>query len=209
MNVAAIRSRALCVAALILAVQPAAAQLTETAEEAARLEAETRYAQPPAPIGEFLRRDPGYAILNAPSPDGRYFLVPRATQLSTLELMSRPTYRLAELEVRPATDRLWHLDTYGITGLRLYDLEARRFRDVELPAYTFVCDPMWSPDGARMASLAHLPPGTELWTANAPTSRARPGSDARSLATIGTGARVDFQRTVDLRPTRMLQWTPE
>ena len=68
-------------------------------------------------------------MLDTPSPDGRYFLVPRATQLSTLELMSRPTYRLAELELRPDTDRLWHLDTHGINALQFYDVQARRFRD--------------------------------------------------------------------------------
>ena len=56
-----------------------------------------------------------------PAPGGRHFLVPRATQLSSLALMSRPTYRLAELELRPATDRLWHLDTHGIRALQIYD----------------------------------------------------------------------------------------
>lgn len=209
MNVAAIRSRALCVAALILAVQPAAAQLTETAEEAARLEAETRYAQPPAPIGEFLRRDPGYAILNAPSPDGRYFLVPRATQLSTLALMSKPTYRLAELEVRPETDRLWHLDTFGINGLRFYDLQGQRYREVPLPANTFISDPVWSPDGLRVAFLAHLPTGTEVWTAAPATGRASRLSRTRILATLGTESHVNISPEVEMRPSRMLQWTPE
>lgn len=209
--------RAVAVLLLALTTTPAVAQESASgADSASRSavaialqEAEARYAQPPAPIVDFFRRDASFAVLDAPSPDGRYFLVPRATQLSTLELMSRPTYRLAELEVRPATDRLWHLDTYGITGLRLYDLEARRFRDVELPANTFVSDPMWSPDGARVAFLAHLPRGTEVWTADAATGRARRVSDARILATIGTDAHVDIQPTVDLRPSRMLQWTPE
>ncbi|HEU5209814.1 MAG TPA: prolyl oligopeptidase family serine peptidase [Longimicrobiales bacterium] len=208
MNVVAIRSRALCVLALF-AAQPAAAQLTETAEEAALLEAEARYAQPPAPIGEFLRRDPGYAVLNAPSPDGRYFLVPQATQLSTLELMSKPTYRLAELEVRPATDRLWHLDTFGINGLRIYDLQARRYREVSLPANTFISDPVWSPDGGRVAFLAHLPTGTEVWTADPANGRASRLSRARVLATLGTESHVNISPEVDMRPSRMLQWTPD
>ncbi|MGH7444999.1 MAG: prolyl oligopeptidase family serine peptidase, partial [Longimicrobiales bacterium] len=168
-----------------------------------------RYIQPPAPIADFFSRDPSFAVLDAPSPDGRYFLVPQATQLSTLELMSRPTYRLAELEIRPATDRLWHLDTYGIDGLRIYDLEARRFRDVELPAHTFVSDPVWSPDGARIAFLAHLPGATEVWTADAASGRARSVSDARVLATIGTSAHVNTSPSINLRPSRMLQWTPE
>ncbi|HSH46316.1 MAG TPA: prolyl oligopeptidase family serine peptidase, partial [Longimicrobiales bacterium] len=172
-------------------------------------EAEARYVEPPAPIGEFFSRDPNFAVLDAPSPNGRYFLVPEATQLSTLDLMSRPTYRLAELEIRPATDRLWHLDTFGITGLRFYDMEARRYRDVALPEGTFVSDPVWSPEGDRVAFLAHLPEGTEVWTADAATGRAERVAPARVLATLGTGTHVNIAPGVNLRPSRMLQWTPE
>ncbi|HEX5580198.1 MAG TPA: prolyl oligopeptidase family serine peptidase [Gemmatimonadaceae bacterium] len=201
----------------LLALAPASAAAQPAAERAPKVDAErvaleeanARYVQPPAPIADFFSRDPNFATLNAPSPDGRYFMVPRATQLSTLELMSRPTYRLAELEVRPATDRLWHLDTYGVNGLRIYDMEGRRFRDVQLPAGTFVSDMTWSPDGARLAFLAHLPQGTEVWTADAATGRASRFSDARVLATLGTAAQVEITQEVDLRPSRMLQWTPE
>src|SRR5690606_7702217 len=132
-----------------------------------------------------------------------YFLVPRWTELSTLELMSRPTYRLAELEIRPATDRLWHLDTYGIVGLRVYDLEERRYRDVQLPEGVFVSDLVWEPEGSRFAFLAHLPGRTEVWTADAATGRAGRLSDARVLATLGTEAQTDVQGS------RMLQWTPQ
>ena len=200
-------------ALLLLALAPASLAAQRPArpptDQTARDEAAVRYVQPPPPIAEFFRRDANFATLDAPSPDGRHFLVPLATQLSTLERMARPTYRLGELEIRPATDRLWHLDTYGITGLRIYDLEARQFRTVTLPANSFVSDPVWSPDGARLAFLAHLPGGTEVWTADAATGRAARFSDARVLATLGTAAHVDITPGVELRPSRMLQWTPE
>jgi len=176
-------------------------------ELAAVREAEAHYIQPPAPIADFFHRDPNFATLDAPSPDGRFFLVPLATQLSTLGLMARPTYRLAELEIRPATDRLWHLDTFGIYGLRIYDLDARRFRDVKLPPGTFISDFMWSSDAKKVAFLAHLPTGTQLWTADAATGKASRLADARILATIGTQTQVDIAPTVDMRPSRMLQWT--
>src|SRR5690606_24880835 len=68
---------------LFSSVAPAAAQQPVarlTAEEIARAEAETRYVLPPAPIPEYFRRDPSYATLDAPSADGRYFLVPRWTE---------------------------------------------------------------------------------------------------------------------------------
>ena len=187
----------------------APATTTDRAELVALEEAETRYVQPPAPIADFFGRDPNFATLDAPSPDGRHFLVPLATQLSTLELMARPTYRLAELEIRPATDRLWHLDTYGIYGLRIFDLDARRYREVKLPPKSFVSDMMWSPDGARVAFLAHLPGGTQIWTADAATGSAKRFSDARILATVGTEVQVNISPEVDMRPSRMLQWTRE
>jgi len=197
------------VAAAQPAARPSAAAERDSSARLAVLEAEARYETPPAPIAEFFRRDASFATLDAPSPDARRFLVPKWTQLSTLALMSRPTYRLAELEIRPATDRLWHLDTYGVNGLRIYDLSSREFRTVALPANTFVSDMVWSPDGARVAFLAHLPAGTEVWTADAATGRAERVSDARVLATIGTEAHVDIAPGVEMRPSRMLQWTPE
>jgi dipeptidyl aminopeptidase/acylaminoacyl peptidase len=173
------------------------------ADDIARREMEARYILPPAPIAEYFARNPNYARLDAPSPDGKTFLIPLATELSTLELMARPTYRLAELEIRPATDRLWHLDTYGITGFRFYDLDTKRFRDVALPAGTFVSDMVWSPDGTKLAFLAHLPSHTEVWTADVATGRAQRFADARVLATLGTSAQTSVE------PSRMLQWTPE
>jgi dipeptidyl aminopeptidase/acylaminoacyl peptidase len=219
--------RSAAVLLLVVGVAPAAAQrpaagsdgattpagavprTAAAADAAAIAEYDIRYAQPPAAIADMLTRDANWATLDAPAPNGRYFLVPRATQLSTLELMSRPTYRLAELEIRPATDRLWHLDTYGINGLQIYDIETRQHRAVNLPANTFISDLTWSPDGARVAFLAHLPRGTEVWTADAATGRASRFSDARVLATIGTSSRVNITQNIDMRPARMLQWTPE
>ncbi|HET7273925.1 MAG TPA: prolyl oligopeptidase family serine peptidase [Longimicrobiaceae bacterium] len=183
---------------------PALAQAPMPAiSETARSEMAAQYIMPPAPISEYFDRDPSYATLNAPSADGRYFVVPRWTELSTLELMSRPTYRLAELEIRPATDRLWHLDTYGIIDLRFYDLKDRRFRDAQLPDDLFISDVVWSTDGARVAFLAHLPGGTAVWTADAATGEAERLSDARILATLATSAQTEIEGS------DMLQWTPE
>lgn len=197
--------------AIAAPIAPASAQQAGRApsDAHARQEIEIQWAQPPAPIGEMLRRDPNFATLDTPSPDGRYFMVPSGTQLSTLELMSRPTYRLAELELRPATDRLWHLDTYGINGLRIYDMEARTFRQVQLPANTFISDLMWSPDSRRIAFLAHLPNGTEVWTADAATGRAQRFSNTRIMATLGTSSAIGITVDIDTRPSRMLQWTPD
>lgn len=158
----------------------------------------------PAPIiQDFFSRDPNIPSLEYLSPDGSHVAVALSTELSTLERMAETTYRLAELELRPRTDRLWHLDTYGVNALRIYSLADRTWRDVSLPAGTFASDLTWSPDGSQLAFLAHLPGGTEVWTAQASTGQARRFADARILATIGTGAQGQ-----GTRPSRMLQWTP-
>lgn len=162
------------------------------------------YVLPPASVQEILATDKNYATLQYLSPDGDHFLVPRINEFSTLELMSRPTYRLAEMEIRPATDRLWHLDTWGIYGFRFYSLARRRYVDVELPEGSFASDFTWSPGGDRIAFLAHLPDHTEVWTARTGDGRAAPVSGARVLATAGTSSRGQGQG-----PSRMLQWTPE
>ena len=162
------------------------------------------YMRPPAEIARMLQSDKNYATLNYLSPDGDHFLIPHVNELSTLELMARETYRLGELELRPQTDRLWHLDTYGIDGFRFYSLSERRFIDVDLPARSFASDFTWSPDGSQMAFFAHLPTHTEAWIADPSSGRTQSLGNARVLATIGTSARGQGSR-----PSNMLQWTPE
>ena len=187
-----------------LAVAPVAPSTVSAQDAPAANPDADHYVLPSASIRELFRTNKNYATLSYMSPDGDHFVVPLVTELSTLEIMSRETYRLAELEIRPQTDRLWHLDTYGIYGLRFYSLSGRRFVDVDLPEGSFVSDLTWSPDGAQMAFLAHLTDGTEVWTANPATGRARSLSDARVLATVGTSARGQGSQ-----PSNMLQWTPE
>jgi hypothetical protein len=162
------------------------------------------YLRPPAEIERILQSDKNFATLSYMSPDGDHFLIPHINELSTLDLMARETFRLAELEIRPQTDRLWHLDTYGIDGFRFYSLSGRRFIEVELPSGAFASDFTWSPDGSQMAFLAHLPTHTEAWIANASTGRTQSLSRNRVLATLGTSARGQGNG-----PSNMLQWTPD
>ena len=174
------------------------------AQESERFQPEGGYVLPPEQVQAFFERDPNYATLDSPSPDGSHFLIPLRTELSTLERMGETTYRLGELELRPGTDRLWHLDTYGIYGFQVFSMEERAFRDFELPEETFASDFMWSPDGERIAFLAHLRGGTELWTAEVEGSEMGPVAPARILATLGTSAGGQGSR-----PSHMVQWTPE
>jgi dipeptidyl aminopeptidase/acylaminoacyl peptidase len=167
--------------------------------------AEDTYTLPPESVQELFSRDKNYATLDAMSPDGEHFLVPLSTELSTLEEMSKETYRLAGLELRPKTNREWRLDTFGIYGLRIYSFESRQFRDVQIPAKTLVSDMMWSADGRRVAFLAHRPEGTRVWTADVTTGSAAPLNDAFVMATLtGRPSRGPVTGS-----SRMLQWTPD
>jgi dipeptidyl aminopeptidase/acylaminoacyl peptidase len=167
---------------------------------------EDTYILPPESVQELFSRDKNYVTLDALSPDGKHFLVTRSTELSTLEKMSFETYRLAELEFRPKTNRHWYLDTFGMNGLRVYSFEQRQLKDIPIPADTIVSDMMWSPDGGKVAFLAHRPEGTRVWTADVATGKTSPLGDAFVMATL-TGRRG--RGTPATSGSRMLQWTPK
>ena len=193
-----------CLVVAVLAVLPAPRLAAQEAAAVTENPDHDRYIQPPESVRRIFATDKNYATLDYMSPDGDHFLVAKINELSTMELMSRETYRLGEMEIRPRTDRLWHLDTYGIHDFRFYSLGQRRFVEVDLPEGAFASDFTWSPDGKLLAFLAHLPDHTEVWTADPSNGRTRRVSDARVLATAGTSA--NGQGT---RPSDMLQWTPE
>ncbi|MYC86919.1 MAG: prolyl oligopeptidase family serine peptidase, partial [Gemmatimonadales bacterium] len=126
-----------------------------------------------------------------------------STELSTLAEVGEETLRLGMLEIRARADRPWHLDIYGLYGFRFYSLSDRAFIDVDLPEGIYVSDLMWSPDGSRLAFLAHLEERTEVWIADTSDGSVTPAGDARVVATIGTSSRGQGSA-----PSRMLQWTP-
>jgi dipeptidyl aminopeptidase/acylaminoacyl peptidase len=187
------------VPALQAGLQPLQAQGVE------RFQPQEGYTLPPAVVQDFLTRDTNFATLDQLGPDRRTFFVPLSTELSDLARLGEPTHRLAELELRLAVSRPWHLDTYGIYGFRFFDVETRRFTDVALAAGTFASDFMWSPEGDQMAFLAH-PHGapTTVWVADARSGQARELSSAAVNATVGTRSQGQGSR-----PSDMLQWTPE
>lgn len=174
------------------------------AQAVERFQPEGGYILPPAQVQELFERDTNHATLDQPGPHGNHFLMPLRTELSTLERMAEPTHRLAGLEVRSGVDRPWHLDTYGIYGFRIFSLAHRSFRDVELPPEAFASDFMWSPEGDRIAFLAHLRHRTQVWIAEASTGSTGPVSDVHIISSLATRSAGQGSRASD-----MLQWTPE
>lgn len=172
----------------------------------AERKADETFLQPPKSVMELFNRDKNYATLNLFSPDGDHFAVPQATELSDFKRMSQKTYRLAMLEVNPEVNRELDHSTVGIYGLKLYSLKEKRFYPIGLPPDTIVSELVWSPDGARLAFLAHLSQGSQVWVADARTGETRPWNDSYVIATLA--ARAQFGRGVSAAP-RMLQWTPD
>src|SRR5262245_1655210 len=169
-------------------------------------DANDRYILPPPIIQDYINKDKNLATLDQMSPDGDHFLITSTTELSSLQLMSQKIYRLASLKITPATNRELDHSTYGIYALKIYSLKTRTMRTVALPPGTFVSDTVWSPDGSRLAFLAHLTKGSQVWIADAQTGEAKALSDTLVMATLakkpegGRGGNV---------PSRMLQWLPD
>ena len=172
-------------------------------EPGARIDPAPGYNLPPGPVAELFATDPNFATLNHISPDGDHFVIPLSTELSTLEEVGEETLRLGMLEIRPRTDRPWHLDLYGLYGLRFYSLSTRSQTDVDLPEGVYISDLMWSPDGSQLAFLAHLDDATQVWIASPGDGSVRPAGDTHVITTIGTSSRGQ-----GADPSRMLQWTP-
>ena len=67
-------------------------------------------------------------------------------------------------------------------------------------------DVMWSPDGKRLAFLVHLREGSQVWTADVTTGKAKPLSESYVMATLA--GRPQYRRPADA-PSRLLQWMPD
>lgn len=163
------------------------------------------YLLPPGPVQDILNRESHYDTLDSLSPDGIHLMIPVDADFSSLELMTQKTYRLAMLEFCPEVNREWRLSTSGVKGLKIFSLEQKKSWMVELPKNCFISDRVWSPDGKKIAFLAHLPQGSQVWTAEVATGKAQPLSKAYVMATLSVRSR--YRRGG--APSQMLQWTPE
>ncbi len=164
------------------------------------------YLLPPVEVQGILDTDPHFDTLESLGPDGEHFVIPIAGEFSSLELMSQRTYRLGMLELCPDVNREWRLSTYGIQGLKIFSLSKRQSWDVTVPEGAFISDMTWSPDGGRIAFLAHLPRGTQVWVADAADGKARSLNRSWVMATLA-GRRSSGRGRV--AASQMLQWTPD
>jgi dipeptidyl aminopeptidase/acylaminoacyl peptidase len=122
------------------------------------------------------------------SPDGDHFLSMLSRSHSTLDRVSRQTYRLASLEFRPDTNRVWTLELSGAYGMQVYSLMSRALLDIRgLPDDITISGATWSPEGDQIAFLAHLPERTEVWLADVNSGTSASLADIAVNATISRG----------------------
>ena len=163
------------------------------------------YLLPSELVQDFMNRDGHTDTLNNMSPDGIHFMIPVSDYFSSLELMTQRTLRLGMLEICPDVNRSWRLSTYGNKGIKIFSLEQKKSWKIQVPENTFVSDMIWSPDGKKIAFLAHLPQGTQVWTADVKSGKAQAFDKSFVMATLaGGGGSGRGTRP----PSQMLQWTP-
>ncbi len=195
------------IATLVLFVAmviPALAPAQEEGEQAAPLAWDSTYELPGEDIQEMFRRDKNFAVLDTPSGNGEFFLVPRYSELSTVARMGESTQRLAGLELRGQRNRTWRLDTYGIVGASVYHLENAATTELQLADESHYSDFAFSPDGVHMAVLRHPYNGpTELWMVDLPSGLAGRLSVVEPLATLASrveGSSARQSSTVQVTP---------
>ncbi|MBM3789088.1 MAG: hypothetical protein FJW35_01925 [Acidobacteria bacterium] len=165
---------------------------------------EESFLAPPDLIQSILNRNNHYDTLDNLSPDGDHFVIPVDRYFSSFELMSQKTYRLAMLEFCPEVNREWRLSTYGTKGLKIYSLSGKNSVDVRVPDGILISDMTWSPDGKKLAFLAHLRRGSQAWVADAATGEAKALSEAYVMATLSGRPRRGRGGAAG---SAMLQWT--
>jgi dipeptidyl aminopeptidase/acylaminoacyl peptidase len=166
---------------------------------------EEKYLLPPPDVQAILVQDKHIDTLNNLSPDKEHLLIPVQGEFSSLQLMTQRTLRLGMLEICPDVNRAWRLSTSGIQKLKLYSLDKKQSREMDVPKNAFVSDTVWSPDGQQIAFLAHLPHGTQVWVGDVRTGKSRSLSKDWAMATLAVGR--GYGRSSP--PSQMLQWTPD
>ncbi len=142
------------------------------------------YLNPPKEIAEVVRAARENVTLSNLSPDGRKFLVVKSDGLPTLERMARPCVHLGELAFDPVAHRCACALRPQQRRLRHF-LPRRQAQGARAGAGgARVSNPMWSPDGGRLAFFVHFADATHIYVADTATGRSRQLTQTPVLATL-------------------------
>ncbi len=186
-----VTSRLLRQALLLVALVPATAR-TQAADPWTTLRAES-FVRPAAHIERLVtapRTDISFSNL---SPSRRHALRLTGPGRGSIAAYGRAHLWLGGLQVDTAANRARALTTSRFTGIDLVSPRTGTVQRVDTPAGAQVSDATWSPEGGRIAYLAHFPTATYLYVADVATGRSTRLGRTPLLATLVTAP----------------QWTPD
>lgn len=120
------------------------------------------------------------------SPDGRYAVRFTGPGRGAIAQYGAPHLWLGGLQVDHQANRARSLQTAQHTGITLADPRTGETRALQVPADAKVSDAVWSPDGSKLAYLAHFVTATHLYVADVRTGRSTRLSRTPLLATLVT-----------------------
>ncbi|MCI0638773.1 MAG: prolyl oligopeptidase family serine peptidase [Gemmataceae bacterium] len=145
------------------------------------------YLMPPKEIADAILapRHENVTLSNL-SPDGKKFLIANSDGMPTLERMACPCVYLGETAFDPVAARARQLWIRSDPGFDIYFHADKRTVPVQIPERARVSNPVWSPDGGRLAFFVHLPDATHIYIADADTGSSRRLTTTPVLATMVT-----------------------
>src|SRR5262245_41847435 len=145
------------------------------------------YITPPKEIHDaVLATQRDHVILTNLCPDGRKFLVTKSDGPPTLARLACPCVYLAEMAFDPVACRARQLWVRSDVGYELFFHADKRTVPVQVPAGARVSNPLWSPDGSRLAFFVHFPDATHICIADTETGSSRRLTQTPVLATLVT-----------------------
>src|SRR5512137_1112664 len=145
------------------------------------LTAQAPYKVPPKEVVDIVTAPPTPSVSMSPAGD-TMALIDRES-MPTIAYLSEPILRIAGMRITPGYNSRQVLSFS--TGLSLKDMKTGTVRKVDLPDGTKFTFPSWSPDGLRIALLAYVEGGVELWTVDVLTADAKPLTEPVVNAVLG------------------------
>ncbi|MEX2182686.1 MAG: DUF305 domain-containing protein [Gemmatimonadaceae bacterium] len=168
--------------------RPAAAAVVPAEDPWAILRAET-FVRPPANVERIILAPRTDISFRALSPDRRWAVRLTGPERGSIRAYGRPHIYLAGVQVDQRASRARSLSTTPKSGLQLADPRTGATRVIQTPAGATISDPVWSPDGARLAYIANFDNASHVFVADVASGRSTQVTRTPLLATLVTEVR--------------------
>jgi dipeptidyl aminopeptidase/acylaminoacyl peptidase len=121
------------------------------------------------------------------SPDGKFFVQTESAGLPKLADLARPYHNLGGLQVDWRANRQRSTVFRRVNAFNVRPISGSGGVKVSAPKGASLGNPTWSPDGKRLAYLAHFDRGSFLYVADAATGRSKQVTSPAVLAVLETG----------------------